>query len=251
MTILHRGYENKNGEIISFITNGITLVTVATISALFLIPTETLAAAPFGGTNFDPKLFNPVCSASDTFYQFLKSFTQSVVGAESFIEYGPLIASGLLRIRLELCVVESFFNEAVGPFIAQNGVGWILPWHETVETFLAGVVFSLATTFILVSSTKIVTVIATYTDFLVGAPFRLFGGFSFDRARGKPVTLDIGFGPFKKRLVGPPENKDADGKVISDDNDIVAILTSADPKSLPVIIVSGGVKTVGEALRVS
>ena len=74
------------------------------------------------------------------------------MGPENFSEYGPLIAGGLLRIRLELCVVESFFNEAVGPFIQQNGLNWILPLHETVETFLAGVVFSLATTFILVGS---------------------------------------------------------------------------------------------------
>ena len=43
------------------------------------------------------------------------------MGREKFIEYGPLIAGCLLRVRLELCVVESFFNEAVGPFIQENG----------------------------------------------------------------------------------------------------------------------------------
>ena len=42
-------------------------------------------------------------------------------------------------------MVESFFNEAVGPFIKENGLSWILPLHETVETFLAGTIFALAT----------------------------------------------------------------------------------------------------------
>merc|ERR1719159_2021345 len=79
-----------------------------------------------------PQNFQPVCPASDGLYRFLQITTESVVGKESFVEYGPLIAGGLLRVRLELCVVESFFNEAVGPFIQQNGVSWILPLHETV-----------------------------------------------------------------------------------------------------------------------
>ena len=95
-----------------------------------------------------PSTFQPVCPASDGFYRFLQSTTVSAVGRENFVEYGPLIAGGLLRVRLELCVVESFFNEAVGPFIEQNGVSWILPLHETVETFLAGTIFALASTFI-------------------------------------------------------------------------------------------------------
>ena len=116
-----------------------------------------------------------------------------MVGDENFSEYGPLIAGGLLRIRLELCVVESFFNEAVGPFIKENGLRWILPFHETVETFLAGTIFALATTFILVGSTKLIQIIAFYGDLIVGGPCRLFGGFFFDRARGEPVTLDVSF----------------------------------------------------------
>ena len=116
-----------------------------------------------------------------------------MVGDENFSEYGPLIAGGLLRIRLELCVVESFFNEAVGPFIKENGLSWILPFHETVETFLAGTIFALATTFILVGSTKLIQIIAFYGDLIVGGPCRLFGGFFFDRARGEPVTLDVSF----------------------------------------------------------
>ena len=164
----------------------------------------------FNTGNLTPETFQPVCSASDGFYRILQSTAQNLVGQENFVEYGPLIASGLLRIRLELCVVESFFNEAVGPFIRDNGLSWVLPLHETVETFLAGGIFALATTFILIGSTKLVTVIITYTDFLLGLPSRLIGGFAFDRVRGIPVTLDIGFGPFKTRLVGPPDRKEGE-----------------------------------------
>ena len=40
------------------------------------------------------------------------------------------------------------------PFIQKNGLSWILPMHETVETFLAGTIFALALNFILVGSTK-------------------------------------------------------------------------------------------------
>jgi hypothetical protein len=115
----------------------------------------------------NPQNFSPVCPASDGFYRLLQATVESVVGREKFIEYGPLIAGGLLRVRLELCVVESFFNEAVGPFIQANGLSWVLPLHETVETFLAGSIFALATTFILVGSTKLLTVIITYFDLLV------------------------------------------------------------------------------------
>lgn len=164
----------------------------------------------FDTGNLTPETFQPVCAASDGFYRVLQTTAQGLVGPEKFVEYGPLIASGLLRVRLELCVLESFFNEAVGPFIRDNGLSWVLPLHETVETFLAGGIFAVATTFILIGSTKLVTVIVTYTDFLLGLPSRLIGGFAFDRARGKPVTLDIGFGPFKTRVIGPPEPKEGE-----------------------------------------
>lgn len=181
---------------------------VAAAAATTLALTADKASAVNGifmEGSMNPQNFQPVCPASDGLYRFLQSSTLSIVGKENFVEYGPLIAGGLLRVRLELCVVESFFNEAVGPFIAQNGLNWILPLHETVETFIAGTIFALASTFILIGSSKIVSVIITYTDFLVGFPSRLLGGFFFDRASGKPVTLDIGFGPFKTRLIGPPD----------------------------------------------
>jgi hypothetical protein len=170
------------------------LAATGALSALTMLPTQVDAFTmpkELSGS-FDPKNFVPVCGASDNFYRLLQGTAEAAVGSENFKEYGPLIASGLLRIRLELCVVESFFNEAVGPFIRENGVSWVLPVHETVETFLAGTVFAIATTFILVGSTKILTVIFTYADFFVGTPMRLLGGFLFDRARGRPVTLDIG-----------------------------------------------------------
>ena len=197
--------------------------------------------------SFDPNTFAPVCGASDSFYRFLQGSAEAVVGRENFSEYGPLIASGLLRVRLELCVVESFFNEAVGPFIKQNGLSWVLPLHETVETFLAGTVFSLATTFILVGSTKLLTVIFTYADFFIGGPLRSFGGFFFDRARGKPVTLDVGLGPFKTRVIGP---KDAPGAE-ENANDFAVDFTDKSASDIAIIVVSGGVKVAGQGVKVS
>ena len=187
-----------------------------------------------------PQDFQPVCATSDGFYRFLQSATVAVVGKENFVEYSPLIAGGLLRIRLELCVIESFFNEAIGPFIAENGISWVLPLHETVETFLAGTIFALATTFILVGSSKILSVIAVYTDFLVGAPSRLLGGYTFDRAAGKPVTWDIGIGPFKTRVIGPPEEE-----IDEFDLEKVSLL------GLGILVISAVLRTFGQAVGVS
>jgi hypothetical protein len=62
------------------------------------------------------------------FYSYISIYT----GQENVVEYGPLIASVLLRIRLELCVLESFLYEAVLPFIQKKGLSWVLPLHETV-----------------------------------------------------------------------------------------------------------------------
>lgn len=206
--------------------------------------------------DFNPDNFRPVCPSSDGLYRLLQGTTEAIVGEEQFVEYGPLIAGGLLRVRLELCVVESFFNEAVGPFIKQNGLTWILPLHETVETFLAGTIFALATTFILVGSTKIVSVLITYGDVFLGGPMRLFGGFIFDRARGKPVTLDIGVGTFKKRLVGPPvgeggwkeENqRNKDGESLTQ---ILESLGGLELSAYPLVALSGAVKGTGEVSKV-
>ena len=140
----------------------------------------------------NPRNFQPVCPASDGFYRFGKDLVVGLVGPESVKEYAPLIAGGLLRVRLELCVVESFVYEAIVPFVRQNGLSWVLPLHETVETFLAGVVFAVASNFILIGSTKIVTVIFTYGDVFFGFPLRVVGGAGWrtleDRAQ---VTLTL------------------------------------------------------------
>jgi len=152
-------------------------------------------------------------------------------------------------VRLELCVVESFFNEAVGPFIQREGLRWVLPLHETVETFLAGTIFALASTFILVGSTKIVSVLVTYTDVFIGVPCRLFGGFAFDRARGKPVTLDVGFGPFKTRIIGPGDAKEDRKKGGETFEDVVGSLEKVQSRDVPVVVVSGVVKSVGETSK--
>jgi len=172
-------------------------------------PSSALAAySPLSTGAFNPDSFKPICQASDGFYRFLQAGTQALVGPENFVDYGPLIAGGLLRIRLELCVVESFFNEAVVPFVRENGLSWVLPFHETIETFVAGTIFALASTFILVGSTKLVTVIVTFADVFAGSFLRCFGGFGFDRAAGKPMTFVIGIGPWKKRLIGSEESKE-------------------------------------------
>ena len=153
-----------------------SLPTSIFLSSLLTQPVNAISS-PLSTGDFNPDNFRPVCSSSDGFYRFLQGSTEAVVGSDNFVEYGPLIAGGLLRIRLELCVVESFFNEAIVPFVRENGLSWILPFHETIETFLAGTIFALATTFILVGSTKLITVIVTFADVFVGNFFRLIGGF--------------------------------------------------------------------------
>ena len=138
-----------------------------------LIPLATIAT---NKNIFDPSQFQPVCPASDGVYQVLKLTANSLVGQENVIEYGPLIASVLLRIRLELCVLESFLYEAVLPFIQKKGLTWVLPLHETVETFLAGTIFAIASNFILLGSTKILSILFIYADALTGMPTRFIGG---------------------------------------------------------------------------
>jgi hypothetical protein len=231
-----------------------TIPLIAGITALSSTAIDKANAATSAFTNeaFNPDNFRPVCPTSDSIYRIAQGTTQGLVGQDNFVEYGPLIAGGLLRVRLELCVVESFFNEAVGPFIEKEGLGWILPLHETVETFLAGTIFALASTFILVGSTKIVSVLITYLDVFIGSPLRLFGGFAFDRAKGKPVTLDIGFGPFKKRVIGPGDPKDPTDNTNRDETlEEIFDFSKLDKKDLPVAFVSGAAKGVGETSKIA
>ena len=237
------------------------------VAGLLLLPAPPALAASSSGSSalsqgdFNPDTFRPVCAASDSFYRLLQSSTRAIVGDDNFSEYGPLIAGGLLRIRLELCVVESFFNEAVGPFVRQNGLNWVLPLHETVETFLAGSIFALATTFILVGSTKLIQVIAFYADLVLGGPCRLFGGFFFDRARGMPVTLDVSFfGLWRTRLVGPPldqdESKNGGGTPGDRGETSSSLFALVDfdkvrPADVPLLALFGAIKVVGETSKVS
>jgi len=151
----------------------------------------------FDASVLDPSKFQPVCPASDGFYRFGQSLVVGVVGQEGYKEYAPLIAGGLLRVRLELCVVESFFYEAIIPFIRDNGLSWVLPLHETVETFLAGTVFAVATNFILLGSTKIITVLATYADIFLGFPFRVVGGVGWRRLEDRALEA--------MKAAAPPE----------------------------------------------
>jgi hypothetical protein len=95
-----------------------------------------------------------------------------------------------LRVRLELCVLESFVSEAIVPFVQEKGLSWVLPLHETVETFLAGTVFAVATNFILLGSTKIFAVLVAYSDVLLGLPARLGGWALWSAAIAQLVDHD-------------------------------------------------------------
>jgi hypothetical protein len=237
-TVLDR-YDNDDDEdkIVSHFSR-LTTAAATAATALTVASTDVMARTDLG--TMTPQEFQPVCPTSDIIYRLLQSSVLSIVGKDNFIEYAPLISGGLLRVRLEICVVESFFEEAIGPFIEKNGFNWILPVHETVETFLAGTIFAAATSFILIGSTKIVSVIATYVDFLIGLPTRTLGGFVYDRATGKPVTLDIGIGQFKTRVIGPP--KEEEESFVKGDLNFVKVV---------VLIVSGVTKFFGQVVGVS
>merc|ERR1712008_47762 len=104
-------------------------------------------------------------------------------------EYRPLAIEALLRVRLEICVLESFVYEAIVPFVQRKGVGWILPLHETLDTVIAGTVFAVALNFILFGTTKILAVISIYHDFLIGAPLRLIGFAIWPETKKKEVPF--------------------------------------------------------------
>mmetsp|Transcript_60028 Transcript_60028/g.71441 ORF Transcript_60028/g.71441 Transcript_60028/m.71441 type:complete len:381 (+) Transcript_60028:70-1212(+) len=221
-----------------------TLSSVALRSRAALADTEDVVSSVTesvvkrsSSENFNPQNFNPVCPTSDGIYRVLKSASINLIGEDNLAEYGPLLAGGLLRIRLELCVVESFFDETVEPFIEKNGLGWVLPFHETLETFVAGSIFALVSTFILVGSTKIVTVLWTFADVFVGGPCRLLGGFGYDRARGVPVTLDVG----KMRLVGPKKTDVPEKGILEPKSDNVVDVAA--------VLVFGTVKLLGDTSK--
>eukprot|EP00929_Paragymnodinium_shiwhaense_P004659 TRINITY_DN10576_c0_g1_i1.p1 TRINITY_DN10576_c0_g1~~TRINITY_DN10576_c0_g1_i1.p1 ORF type:complete len:309 (-),score=50.82 TRINITY_DN10576_c0_g1_i1:185-1111(-) len=121
--------------------------------------------------DLSPETFRPVCPASDGVYSFGKIAADSLLGADG-AEYRPLAIEALLRARLEICVLESFVYEAIIPFIQRKGLGWILPLHETIDSVIAGTVFAIAINFILFGTTKILSVLSIYHDFVLGAPLR-------------------------------------------------------------------------------
>uniref|UniRef100_A0A7S1HAY3 Uncharacterized protein n=1 Tax=Hemiselmis andersenii TaxID=464988 RepID=A0A7S1HAY3_HEMAN len=142
-----------------------------------------LSLEQLASKNLDPNLFVPVCRFSDGFYRTAKNSVYSLAGSETYQEYAPLIAGSLLRVRLEFCVLESFVYESIIPFIKARGLSWVFPLKETVETFVAGVVFAVATNLVLIGSTKIVTIFVSYADFFVGLPLRFVFGFTEDRIK--------------------------------------------------------------------
>lgn len=100
-----------------------SLPVIALLPLLVLVASSAVGMGgqvAWAGDIFDPSQFQPVCPASDGVYNILKVTANTLVGSENVSEYGPLIASVLLRIRLELCLLESFLYEAVIPFIQKK-----------------------------------------------------------------------------------------------------------------------------------
>ena len=155
----------------------------------------------------DPSLFVPVCKFSDTFYRGAKNGVLALAGKDVYQEYAPLIAGSLLRVRLEFCVLESFVYESIIPFIKARGLSWVFPLRETLETFVAGVVFAVASNVVLIGSTKIISIAIFYSDFFIGLPIRLTFGFINDRlvksgAGKNPAGVVLIAGTGAIRLIG-------------------------------------------------
>ena len=60
------------------------------------------------------------------------------------------------------------------------------------------------------------------------------------------MTLDIGFGPFKTRVIGPKDYEKQEGQI-----DYTIDLDKTKPAELPLAFLSGGVKFTGDAIGVS
>lgn len=149
----------------------------ALASAAALRPDAPAHAAVSTAAGIDPFFnFNPVCPASDGVFRVGQKAALGLAGADNIENYRPLINDVLIRVRTELCVLESFSRETALPFIREKGLGWVLPLHETSETYLAGVVFMVGANFILLGSTKVVAILAIYHDLSVGLVCRGAGG---------------------------------------------------------------------------
>jgi hypothetical protein len=142
-----------------------------------LQPCAPADAAITTAAGIDPFFnFNPVCPASDGVFRVGQKAALSLAGDQNIENYRPLINDVLIRVRTELCILESFSRETMVPFIKEKGVGWVLPLHETSETYLAGVVFMVGANFILLGSTKVVAILAIYHDLSAGLLARAAGG---------------------------------------------------------------------------
>ena len=131
----------------------------------------------FASDSIDPFAnFSPVCPASDDVFRVGQKVALTLAGDSNIENYRPLINDVLIRVRTELCVLESFVRETAIPFVQTKGLGWVLPKHETSETYLAGVVFVVGANFILLGSTKVVAILAIYHDLSLGLLARGMGG---------------------------------------------------------------------------
>jgi hypothetical protein len=149
----------------------------ALASAAALRPDAAALSATTTAAGIDPFFnFNPVCPASDGVFRVGQKAALGLAGADNIENYRPLINDVLIRVRTELCVLESFSRETALPFIREKGLGWVLPLHETSETYLAGVVFMVGANFILLGSTKVVAILAIYHDLSLGLVCRAAGG---------------------------------------------------------------------------
>ena len=78
----------------------------------------------------------------------------------------------------------------------------------------------------------------------VGIPSRTFGGFFYDRALGRPVTLDIGFGPFKSRILGPSD------ELLEQQKKEEVLVDLSSPVTLLVVLTSGTINLIGKTAGV-
>eukprot|EP00466_Bigelowiella_natans_P020934 jgi/Bigna1/37033/e_gw1.17.174.1 len=146
---------------------------VATTATLGVV---LAANAAREGGGLDILNFNPVCPAADGLFRLGQRAAVTVAGDQNVDDYRPLINDVLIRVRTEICVLESFARETALPFIQKKGLGWILPARESSETYVAGVVFVVGANFILLGSTKVLAILAIYHDILLGLPSRAIGG---------------------------------------------------------------------------
>jgi len=186
MGMNHGGVEAANAADLTMAFQG---VQAAAAKAAASVPptgmtTGGLDLNQLGSLNLDPSTFVPVCQFSDGFYRTAQALVFKAAGREVYQEYSPLIAGSLLRVRLEFCVLESFVYESIIPFVKARGLSWVFPLKETLETFIAGTVFAVATNLVLIGSTKIITIVVSYADFFFGFPIRLIFGFTSDRLKG-------------------------------------------------------------------